>query len=253
MSAMSSNWDRRSVLLAAAGLAALGPLAACGSNNGRSGREFGQVHQAVLPRVRRWCRGCPQAVREGLRQGRGEHAVDRQRGLREQALLRTAHRQRPRRVRVPPADPAHQERSGGGPERHHRSGQVRLQPGRHRLAHGGREDIRRPDDRRPAVLLLPQVRAGEGEDPAADHPRRVDRGRGEAHHRQGQGPVHRQRPARRHQPADLVVRRRHPRREEPDRIPHGGRQGGHQEDAPAVHQRPPSPRRPDRLLGTPPQ
>ncbi|WP_405905998.1 MULTISPECIES: ABC transporter substrate-binding protein [unclassified Streptomyces] len=38
MSAMSSsNWDRRSVLRAAAGLAALGPLAACGSNNGRSG------------------------------------------------------------------------------------------------------------------------------------------------------------------------------------------------------------------------
>ncbi|MFD9465780.1 ABC transporter substrate-binding protein [Streptomyces sp. NPDC060027] len=37
MSAMSSNWDRRSVLGAAAGLAALGPLAACGSNNGRSG------------------------------------------------------------------------------------------------------------------------------------------------------------------------------------------------------------------------
>ncbi|MFI6333666.1 ABC transporter substrate-binding protein [Streptomyces sp. NPDC050535] len=38
MSAMSSsNWNRRSVLRAAAGLAALGPLAACGSNNGRSG------------------------------------------------------------------------------------------------------------------------------------------------------------------------------------------------------------------------
>ncbi|MER5182987.1 sugar ABC transporter substrate-binding protein [Streptomyces sp. NPDC002896] len=38
MSAMSSsNWDRRSVLRAAAGLAALGPLAACGSNNGRGG------------------------------------------------------------------------------------------------------------------------------------------------------------------------------------------------------------------------
>lgn len=37
MSALSSNWDRRSVLRAAAGLAALGPLAACGGNNGRSG------------------------------------------------------------------------------------------------------------------------------------------------------------------------------------------------------------------------
>nr|BBJ49854.1 hypothetical protein SAVMC3_24830 [Streptomyces avermitilis] len=38
MSATSnSNWDRRSVLRAAAGLAALGPLAACGSNTGRSG------------------------------------------------------------------------------------------------------------------------------------------------------------------------------------------------------------------------
>ncbi|TLS46711.1 sugar ABC transporter substrate-binding protein [Streptomyces montanus] len=37
MSAMSnSNWDRRSVLRAAAGLAALGPLAACGDNTGRS-------------------------------------------------------------------------------------------------------------------------------------------------------------------------------------------------------------------------
>ncbi|MEU9212578.1 sugar ABC transporter substrate-binding protein [Streptomyces sp. NPDC048415] len=37
MSAMSSNWDRRSILRAAAGLAALGPLAACGGNNGRGG------------------------------------------------------------------------------------------------------------------------------------------------------------------------------------------------------------------------
>ncbi|WP_406174735.1 ABC transporter substrate-binding protein [Streptomyces sp. NBC_00996] len=37
MSAMSSNWDRRSVLRAAAGLSAAGALAACGSNNGRSG------------------------------------------------------------------------------------------------------------------------------------------------------------------------------------------------------------------------
>jgi multiple sugar transport system substrate-binding protein len=34
---MSSNWDRRSVLRAAAGLSAAGALAACGSNNGRSG------------------------------------------------------------------------------------------------------------------------------------------------------------------------------------------------------------------------
>ncbi|MHA5050609.1 ABC transporter substrate-binding protein [Streptomyces sp. SD15] len=41
MSAMSNNWDRRSVLRAAAGLAALGPLAACGSNNGRSGGGSG--------------------------------------------------------------------------------------------------------------------------------------------------------------------------------------------------------------------
>ncbi|MFF4016378.1 ABC transporter substrate-binding protein [Streptomyces sp. NPDC001843] len=38
MSAMSSsNWDRRSIFKAAAGLAAAGTLAACGSNNGRSG------------------------------------------------------------------------------------------------------------------------------------------------------------------------------------------------------------------------
>ena len=37
MSAMSSNWDRRSLLRAAAGLAAAGPLAACGGNNGRGG------------------------------------------------------------------------------------------------------------------------------------------------------------------------------------------------------------------------
>jgi multiple sugar transport system substrate-binding protein len=36
MSAMSRDWDRRSVLRAAAGMAALGGLAACGSNNGRS-------------------------------------------------------------------------------------------------------------------------------------------------------------------------------------------------------------------------
>jgi multiple sugar transport system substrate-binding protein len=37
MSAMSSNWDRRSLFKAAAGLAAAGTLAACGSNNGRGG------------------------------------------------------------------------------------------------------------------------------------------------------------------------------------------------------------------------
>jgi multiple sugar transport system substrate-binding protein len=38
MSALSSsNWDRRSLLKAAAGLAAAGSLAACGSNNGRGG------------------------------------------------------------------------------------------------------------------------------------------------------------------------------------------------------------------------
>ncbi|MFJ8358196.1 ABC transporter substrate-binding protein [Streptomyces sp. NPDC093984] len=38
MSAMSSsNWDRRSLLKAAAGLAAAGTLSACGSNNGRGG------------------------------------------------------------------------------------------------------------------------------------------------------------------------------------------------------------------------
>jgi multiple sugar transport system substrate-binding protein len=38
MSAMSSsNWDRRSLLKAAAGLVASGTLAACGSNNGRGG------------------------------------------------------------------------------------------------------------------------------------------------------------------------------------------------------------------------
>ena len=38
MSAMSnSNWDRRSILRAAAGMAAAGTLAACGSNNGRGG------------------------------------------------------------------------------------------------------------------------------------------------------------------------------------------------------------------------
>jgi multiple sugar transport system substrate-binding protein len=51
MSALSSNWDRRSVLRAAAGLAALGPLAACGSNNGRSrdgssGKELVQYFHA---------------------------------------------------------------------------------------------------------------------------------------------------------------------------------------------------------------
>ncbi|MET7680697.1 sugar ABC transporter substrate-binding protein [Streptomyces sp. NPDC005423] len=38
MPAMSnSNWDRRSLLKAAAGVAALGPLTACGGNNGRGG------------------------------------------------------------------------------------------------------------------------------------------------------------------------------------------------------------------------
>ncbi|MGW1028753.1 ABC transporter substrate-binding protein [Streptomyces sp. NPDC002577] len=48
MSAMSSsNWDRRSVLRAAAGLAALGPLAACGSNNGRGGSSGGSGKNLV--------------------------------------------------------------------------------------------------------------------------------------------------------------------------------------------------------------
>jgi len=37
MSAMSSNWDRRSIFKAAAGLAAAGALTACGGNNGRGG------------------------------------------------------------------------------------------------------------------------------------------------------------------------------------------------------------------------
>ncbi|MEU7049073.1 ABC transporter substrate-binding protein [Streptomyces eurythermus] len=37
MSAHSSTWDRRSILRAAAGLAAAGTLGACGSNNGRGG------------------------------------------------------------------------------------------------------------------------------------------------------------------------------------------------------------------------
>ncbi|SOD81151.1 ABC transporter substrate-binding protein [Streptomyces sp. Ag109_G2-15] len=37
MSAQSSNWDRRSIFRAAAGLAAAGTLAACGGNNGRGG------------------------------------------------------------------------------------------------------------------------------------------------------------------------------------------------------------------------
>ncbi len=38
MSAMSnSNWSRRSIFRAAAGMAAAGTLAACGGNNGRGG------------------------------------------------------------------------------------------------------------------------------------------------------------------------------------------------------------------------
>ena len=41
MSAMSSNWDRRSIFKAAAGLAAAGSLAACGGNNGRGGGGSG--------------------------------------------------------------------------------------------------------------------------------------------------------------------------------------------------------------------
>ncbi|GEC03929.1 sugar ABC transporter substrate-binding protein [Streptomyces spinoverrucosus] len=44
MSAFSkSNWDRRSVLRAAMGLAAAGGLAACGSNNGRGGGASGDA------------------------------------------------------------------------------------------------------------------------------------------------------------------------------------------------------------------
>ncbi|WP_316740593.1 sugar ABC transporter substrate-binding protein [Streptomyces sp. MK7] len=47
----SSNWDRRSILRAAAGLAAAGTLAACGSNNGRgsgsgSGKNLAQMFHA---------------------------------------------------------------------------------------------------------------------------------------------------------------------------------------------------------------
>lgn len=43
MSAMSRDWDRRSVLRAAAGMAALGGLAACGSNTGRSSGGSGKT------------------------------------------------------------------------------------------------------------------------------------------------------------------------------------------------------------------
>ncbi|MGW0084966.1 ABC transporter substrate-binding protein [Streptomyces sp. NPDC003393] len=51
MPASSSNWDRRSILRAAAGLAAAGTLAACGSNNGRgsgggSGENLTQMFHA---------------------------------------------------------------------------------------------------------------------------------------------------------------------------------------------------------------
>ncbi|OIJ63374.1 ABC transporter substrate-binding protein [Streptomyces mangrovisoli] len=41
MSAMSSTWDRRSLLRAGAGLATAGALAACGGNNGRGGGGSG--------------------------------------------------------------------------------------------------------------------------------------------------------------------------------------------------------------------
>ncbi|MGW0820226.1 ABC transporter substrate-binding protein [Streptomyces sp. NPDC002845] len=44
MSAMSSsNWNRRTLLRTALGLAAMGPLAACGSNNGRGGGSSGDT------------------------------------------------------------------------------------------------------------------------------------------------------------------------------------------------------------------
>ncbi|GGL82066.1 hypothetical protein GCM10010129_27290 [Streptomyces fumigatiscleroticus] len=42
MPAISSSWDRRSLLRSAAGLAAAGTLAACGGNNGRSGGGAGK-------------------------------------------------------------------------------------------------------------------------------------------------------------------------------------------------------------------
>ncbi|MFF5183105.1 ABC transporter substrate-binding protein [Streptomyces sp. NPDC000345] len=42
MSAMSNNWSRRSLFRAAAGMAAAGTLAACGSNNGRGGSGSGK-------------------------------------------------------------------------------------------------------------------------------------------------------------------------------------------------------------------
>lgn len=72
MSAMSSsNWDRRSVLRAAAGLAALGPLAACGGNNGRgggsgSGKNLTQYFHAygeagVEQAVKRYAKGYSKA------------------------------------------------------------------------------------------------------------------------------------------------------------------------------------------------
>jgi multiple sugar transport system substrate-binding protein len=50
MSAMSREWDRRSVLRAAGGVAALGALSACGSNTGRasggSGKAIKQMYHA---------------------------------------------------------------------------------------------------------------------------------------------------------------------------------------------------------------
>ncbi|MEU0597788.1 sugar ABC transporter substrate-binding protein [Streptomyces sp. NPDC006393] len=44
----SSNWDRRSILRAAAGLAAAGTLAACGSNNGRGSGSGSGEHLAQM-------------------------------------------------------------------------------------------------------------------------------------------------------------------------------------------------------------
>ncbi len=218
----------------------------------RAGRglRFGQAARPVLPRLRRGRdRAGDQALREGVLQGRRDHELDHRQQLRGQALLVPADQAGARRLRVPPAAAAGQERSGGRPERHHRSGQGRLQPGRHQVAHRGRQDLRHPDDRRPAVLLLPQVDAGEGQGRSPHHTRRVAGGRRQAHHGQGQGRLPRQRLHRGPEQRDLVGRRRHPRHEQQDRLPHGRRGPRPQAAPPVVHQRARPAGRPDRLLG----
>ena len=101
-----------------------------------------------------------------------------------------------------------EEQPGRGAGRHHGRRQGRLPAGRPGHEHPGRQDLRDPDDHRPAGHLLQEESAGQGRDQAAGDDRRPDlRGQG-THHEQGEGHLRRQRRRHRHGRTGAVLVRR---------------------------------------------